>query len=528
MKFNLICFLLCLIVFASTAQDNASPRVRNLFSKAEHYKTHFLYAKAIENYKKVLTYKHHSYDAMINMADCYFKIKDYPQTQLWYDSARKRKALFAPHGLQYANTLLNLGESEKAKLWLQDYLEVQPNDKQAQEKLTGIENMDLFFKDSSRYTIKNLPINSNNPEFSPALYNNGIILVASIKTDAYLDLIYYELKEGDSSEVTYPLSKSINSKLHEGPATMYDQETKMIFTRNHKTKKGPHETIDVVHFQLFYSEKDEKGAWSEPQLLSINDKEYSMGHPSITKDGKALYFSSNIPGGLGGSDIYKSIWQDNAWGEPQNLGPDINTFGNEMFPYIFNDSILYFASDGYKGLGGLDIYKINIDSSNKGVFNIGYPINSRNDDFSISIYPDGRKGFFASNRDGGKGSDDIYEFILKSEETNPSPAAEKIEEVTVTVFYTVQILALRNPKLVDRAFIKKLHGVVRHKGKDGLHRYTYGEYEGAEDAVAMLNTIREMGYADAFIRRVEKYIELSEAPGENTDLLYEKMGRSNK
>jgi tetratricopeptide (TPR) repeat protein len=527
MKRNLICSILCSIGFICAAQDNTPPRIRNLFLKAADYKTHFLYTKAIENYKKILTYKQDSYDAMINMADCYFKLKDFPQTKLWYDSASKHTSLLPPHGLQYANTLLSLGEPDKAKIWLENYLQVQPDDQQAKEKLSGIVDIDLFFKDSSRYSIQNLPINSNKPEFSPALYDKGIIVVSREKTDAYLDLLYYECQDGDSAEIK-PLGKSINSNLNEGPATVYDHDTKMIFTRNQKTKKGLQKAVDVVHFQLFYTEKDGTGEWREPQLLSINDKAYSMGHPSITADGKTLYFSSNIPGGLGGSDIYKSTWQNSAWGQPQNLGAAVNTSGNEMFPFIFNDSIVYFASDGYKGLGGLDIYKVNIQASGKGVFNVGYPINSRKDDFSIVMYADGMKGFFASNRDGGKGNDDIYEFILKPGEVNPLPPAEKIEVAPVTVFYTVQILALRNPKLVNRKFMKTLQGVVRHKGKDGIHRYTYGEYEGVEDALAMLNNIRAMGYEDAFIRHVEKYSELSEGQGENTDLLYEKMGRSNK
>lgn len=512
-------------MFGVAAQNNASPRVQNLIAKADDYRAHFLFSKAVTHYKKVLSYKEDNYDAMIGLADCYYKMADYSNALFWYDSASRHRELSASHGLQYVNALLHTGESASAKLWLEKYLQMHPDDNQAREKLSGIEAYAEFFKDSARYQVTNMPINSDQAEFSPVLYDDGIIVVATQNNNKYLDLVYYDTKKLQAAPRS--LGESVNSDLHEGPATLYDNGTKMIFTRNQKTKKGPRGSVSVAHLQLFYTEKDANDIWRDPQQLSISDDEYSTGHPSIANNGKILYFSSTIPGGFGGSDIYKSTWENNTWSKPENLGANINSAGNEMFPYIHGDTILYFASDGYKGLGGLDIYKANISSFN-GTFNLGYPINSRSDDFSICIYPDGTKGYFASNRGGGKGNDDIYEFTVNIQKTDSLPPSQKIEDVPVTVFYTIQILALRNPKLVDRTFMKKLQSVLRHKGKDGLYRYTYGEYQGAEDAVSMLNSIRAMGYGDAFIRRIETYAELSEAPGENTDLLYERMGRTTR
>lgn len=534
MKNPLLCLFFVLLTYVAVGQSDLSPRLRNLMQRAENYRMQLNYAKAIETYTEVVRYKSDCHEAMINMADSYFKLKDYENTIVWYDSALHYKMLSSLQGFQYTNTLLMLGENEKARQWLNTFLQTQPDDTLAKEKLAGLENADIFYKDSSRYTIRNLPLNTPGSEFSPVLYHQGIILVSSAvsvrttagKTDNYLDLFYYNFTDVDSSSILHSLGTPINTKLHEGPATLYDGETKMIFTRNHRTKKSGRQTHDAIHFQLFYTEKDEQGQWKEPKLLSINDPTYSTGHPTITSNGQILYFSSNMEGGFGGSDLYKSTWLNNEWSRPENLGPGINTSGNEMFPYIFNDSILYFASDGYQGLGGLDIYKTTLESPTV-ILNLGYPINSRKDDFSISIYPDEKKGFFASGREGGKGSDDIYEFIVK-EEIETFTSAEKVEILPVKVFYTIQILALHNPKLVSHAFMKKLKGVVRHRGKDGLYRYTYGVYEGPHDALLMLQNIRSMGYDDAFIRTIDMYSELSEAPGEDTDALYEKMARDRK
>lgn len=531
---RLLLYLCCaLITYAAMGQSELTPRLKNLMHRAENYEIQLDYAKAIETYQEVIRYKNNCYQAMTGMANSYFKIKDYEKTIIWYDSALHYKMLSSTEGFQYTNTLLMLGENEKAREWLISFLQIQPDDSVAKEKLAGLENVEVFYKDSSRYIIRNLPANTRGSEFSPALYQQGIVLVSNAIQDAgttdetdYLDLFYYDFTDSDSSLISHPFGLPVNTKLHEGPATFYDEQRKMIFTRNHRTKKSGRQPHDIIHFQLFFTEKAAQEKWKEPSLLSINDKTYSTGHPSITSNGETLYFSSNMEGGFGGSDLYKSVWLNNEWSKPENLGSRINTSGNEMFPYIFNDSTLYFASDGYKGLGGLDIYKTNIETSSP-IFNLGYPINSRKDDFSISIYPDGRRGFFASAREGGKGNDDIYEFNV-TEIAETFTAVEKSEAVPVQIFYTIQILALRNPKVVNRTFMKQLKGVVRHQGKDGLYRYTYGKYEGPQDAISMLQNIRAQGYEDAFIRSIDMYAELSQLPGEDTDLLYEQMARNKK
>lgn len=536
--FMVVC--MCLGMLNVHAQDELPQKAKKLFARAESAYSRFAYYSAIDYYKRFLTYQKSSVESKLKIADSYYKMKDYDQTLAWYDSVLMLGDLPPEHQFQYADVLMNHGMNEQARSWLKSYLEHNPDDKRAHEKLEGLENYDIFFRDSSLYTIANFPVNSPYSDFAPVYYKDGFVFVSGRKdvkskknidewsNEAYLDLYYIGIY-GDSIARPEKLDKVINSKFHEGPLALYDSGRKMIFTRNNYVKKkrttGEPNTI---YFQLFYTEKNAKDEWTKPKMLSIQDKQYSIGHPAMSGDEKTLYFASNLPGGYGGSDLYKSVWQDGAWGDPVNLGPDINTAGNEMFPHIHQDSILYFSSDGFRGLGGLDIYKTSL-AHPSGVFNLGFPINSTKDDFGILFNSQANGGFFSSNREGGAGHDDIYSFTV---EVEPEKApVEKLEieipepEFTIEIYYTIQILALKNPKIVQREFLQQLKGVLKHDGKDGFHRYTYGEYEGEEEALATLQLIKKMGYQDAFIRRVERYVELSEGPGENVDLLYEQMGR---
>jgi tetratricopeptide (TPR) repeat protein len=534
-------FLVLIVVgmvmsIVSPAQEEIPEKAKKIYEKAEHFYNHFAYFKAIEKYKEFLAIQKKDHNAMMKIASSYYKIKQYEETLAWYDSAVTNGTLPAEHEYQYADVLMNHGMHDRAKYWLEKYLESQPNDKRAREKLEGLRNMHLFYADSSLYSITNLSLNSKFSDFSPTFYKDGFLFVSAREeaqrkkeldhrsNGAYLDIYYCPLLSDTSFGAPEPLSELINSSFHEGPLCLYDSGRKMIFTRNDYVKKSKSKNENVtIHFQMFYTEMDQNNEWVKPVLLNLHDKQYSMGHPTISKDGKTLYFSSNIPGGFGGSDIYKSTWQNNIWSKPVNLGPEINTEGNEMFPYLYDDTILYFSSDGFRGLGGLDIFKANLKQYPIRVFNIGYPFNSTKDDFGIVFNKNASVGYFSSNREDGVGNDDIYCFVVGGKPTKETPA-EQIMPL-VEVYYTVQILALQNPRLVRRSFLKELKGVVKHDGKDGLHRYTYGEYKGAEDAFGMLKTIQDMGYLDAFIRRVERYVELSKAPGTNVDMLYNRMGR---
>lgn len=209
-------------------------------------------------------------------------------------------------------------------------------------------------------------------------------------------------------------SKKINSKYQEGPSVFYDNDTRIIFTRNVSSGGGIlGKADDAARLKLFSAERKGKD-WSNVKELPFNSSKYSCGHPAITADGKVLFFISNMPGGFGGTDIYYSVFENGDWGTPVNVGSKINTAGDEMFPFIDGNGNLYFSSDGLPGLGLLDIFMVKYDIENKQpvsvVRNLGAPINSQFDDFGIITDTDRLKGYFSSNRKRGGNDDDLYRF----------------------------------------------------------------------------------------------------------------------
>ena len=205
------------------------------------------------------------------------------------------------------------------------------------------------------------------------------------------------------------LYKKLNNKMHEGPASFANDGKLMAFTRNNYEGQSKDGSIKL---QIFFSElKDDK--WSEAVPFKLNNSEYSVAHPYITSDAQTMYFASDMPGGFGGADLYR-IKKDSTgnWGNPENLGDKINTEGNEMFPFFQEYAqFLFFASNGHMGLGGLDIFLTEASGDDFGkVLNVGSPLNTHSDDFALIADEKMSKGYFSSNRIGGKGDDDIYSF----------------------------------------------------------------------------------------------------------------------
>lgn len=219
---------------------------------------------------------------------------------------------------------------------------------------------------------------------------------------------------------TESFSKTLNTKYHEGPMTFTSDAKKVIFTRNNYNNGHYNTSKDKVNkLKIYLAEDKGEGQWSNIQELPINSNEYSTGHPSLTKDNKLLYFVSDMPGGLGGTDIYVCEFNDGKLGTPVNMGPNINTAGNEMFPYVDERGNLYFSSDGQAGLGDLDIFYVKLINGTKvlgNVKNMGTPINSNKDDFGLITDGERKSGFFSSNRKRGSTDDDIYRFTRECDE----------------------------------------------------------------------------------------------------------------
>ena len=205
----------------------------------------------------------------------------------------------------------------------------------------------------------------------------------------------------------------LDQSFHEGSISFSADFKKMFFTRsNYYENKLRRDGNGVNNLKIFIAEEKD-GKWKVKDKFPYNSNDYSVGHPSLSHDGKVLYFVSNMPGGFGGTDIYRSFLVDGKWSQPENLGDRVNTKGDEMFPYFNSRESLFFSSNGRAGKGGLDLYVINTDGGNFEAGHLGSPLNSSGDDFSFVLHTEGRVGYFASNRSGGVGKDDIYSFKIE-------------------------------------------------------------------------------------------------------------------
>ncbi|MFN0049143.1 MAG: OmpA family protein [Cytophagales bacterium] len=214
----------------------------------------------------------------------------------------------------------------------------------------------------------------------------------------------------DSLRNAVKFNKTVNTKYHEGPSCFVG-DTLIYFTRNNYNGWGAKKSEDKSTNLNIYISRLRNGNWTRAELLPFCNKNYSVGHPAISRDGKTLYFASNMPGGKGKTDLYKTTIEAGKWSTPENLGAPINTAGDELFPFVDSLNVLYFASNGLGGLGGLDIFKADISGNNpKVIKNIGYPVNSKKDDFGLIISNNNKTGFFSSNRKRGISDDDIYFF----------------------------------------------------------------------------------------------------------------------
>ncbi len=316
------------------------------------------------------------------------------------------------------------GNYNKALHWYKKYYLLNNTDSRGEAGIQTIENIDKLYYDTIFYTVFPTEVNTAYNEFSPVFYKDGTVFVSDRKKDnggtssighraGYTNWYYSPLKDEEKLGDPVQFNKELNfrTSFNEGPLVFYDNYRKMIFTQNGLVETKVKDDLTVLPVQLFYSHKDDEDNWSEIEKLDFCDKNSSYGQPAITSDGKTLIFSSDMPGGYGGSDLYISRFEQNKWQKPENLGSSINTLGNEMFPYILNDSVLYFSSDGHGGLGGLDIFYLSLNQKNR-IEKIGLPVNSPYDDFGIIVANDGMSGFFSSNRTGQMGNDDIYAFRI--------------------------------------------------------------------------------------------------------------------
>ena len=417
--------LAVLILFMSMSVVSAQS---SKLKRAKKYYDNLAYMEAIELYNLILE-KEDNPEAKIYLADSYRKINDTENAEYWYGQVVRLAEAQPVHKLYYGMMLQRNGKCDLAREWYVQYVEAVPDDMRGQylEQACNFEE-ELMSKNASIFQLNHLTINSNLDDFSPAFYQGGLVFAserdkgASVKREhswtgsPFLELFYVDVKEKKSEDTECnfeygrpkKFSSEVNDKFHEAAVTFTPDQNEIFFTANNY--KG--EADDGSRKLKIYSAISKGGEkWSDVQSLPFNSEEYSVAHPSLTPDGKRLFFTSDMPGGFGGMDLYYSDLEGNRWGPPTNLGPKVNTEGHEIFPYVGPNGRVYFSSDGLIGLGGLDIFFIEETNGDwTEPENLGYPINTVADDFGIIFNDTGMCGYLSSDRDGGNGGDDIYSF----------------------------------------------------------------------------------------------------------------------
>jgi len=386
--------------------------------KADKHFNNYHYRKAIERYEQIATPT-----PAVNkkLADSYRMLGNTEKAEEYYATVVTAEGVGADDLYYYASSLKSNGKYDQSRVWMDKFHEAEKGDTRGLRHNLSADHIAELSSDKGKYTVRNLEINSEQEDFGTSFYGDNVVFSSSRegvvpvkRTWNWNELPFLDMYiatrnvSGDLGEYEQ-LSGRLNGKYHEGPASFTKDGIFMVFTRNNysgKSKNG------VVKLQLFSSRK-ENGQWAKEIALPYNSFEYSIGHPSLNKTGSALYFASDMPGGIGGTDLYKASRNaDGSWGEAVNMGSEINTEGNEMFPFFHEEGIMFFSSDGHGGLGGLDNFfaQIKSDGVIGKIQNMGHPINSPKDDFAAVLDDSLKSGYLSSNRPGGKGNDDIYYF----------------------------------------------------------------------------------------------------------------------
>jgi outer membrane protein OmpA-like peptidoglycan-associated protein len=376
-----------------------------LHRKAEKHLHGFEYAAAAETFEKIVEQNPSDIQALKGLAVCYDKLNDPMKAESSLADICNRPDSPKHYYKWYARVLASNGKYSESTRWYKKYVEAVP-DVHAIHTIDRYQRMESFFADSSFYDVKWLALNTDQSDFSPAFYEGGLVFCSADRSknkarhawdnSRFIDLYWIM----DIGSPPTPLGKPVNSALHEGPSTFTAAFDTVYFTRN-----SPANRDGILRLKIFYSVR-QNGVWQKEQGLPLNNDTYSIGHPALAADHR-LYFVSDMPGGFGGTDLYYSEFIGGKWSVPFNLGPAINTPGNEMFPFADQEGNLYFASNTHPGLGGLDIFFSKKEHQRFAApRNLGYPINTSSDDFGLIIR--NNEGFFSSNRGINSKDDNIY------------------------------------------------------------------------------------------------------------------------
>ena len=444
-KKHLFTYVICLLSFTVFAQQGLQKRADSLFNK-------FAFVNAAKVYKKLVEKDYNANYANRQLGDCYAYMRNPEKAVEYYKNAVAQDNVPIEYYYKYAQALRGIKDYKASRIWLEKF-------KQAGGVLDKNKiNKDpdfitAVFNAKNQYFLKDVKFNSDLSDFGAFEHDGSVYFASSADKGVSTKHLYawneqpfldVYVTEKDADTIIYHLSKlrgDINSVYHDGPVTISKDGKTMYFSRNNFSNKKLGKDNKGISNLKIYKASYSNGEWTNITELPFNNDDYSVGHPALNEDESKLYFASDMPGGLGGSDIYYvNINDNNEYGTPKNAGKIINTKRNELFPFMNSEGILFFSSDGHMGLGLLDIFATVYDENNTltDVVNLGVPVNSSKDDFSFFMNDDGLTGYIASNRDGGVGDDDIYAFNriprLKLQGTViDSTTSAPVEKATVTL-----------------------------------------------------------------------------------------------
>lgn len=380
--------------------------------KADRLYKNFAYLEATEVYKDLIEEEYNITYNSTRLGDAYMMLRSPENAVFYYGDVIEDTTISPEYYYKYAQALRGVKRYDESRTFLKRYLETGRDSDGIQTMLNKDE-----YKSMATYKLQQADFNSEVSDFGVFEMDGMIYFVSARAQDVdvkektyswngepFLDIYVMDSETGN----IMPIQGDINTKLHDGPAVVSPDGSTIYFTRNNYlgNKEGKRDKDKTNHLKL-YSATSSNGSWMDVKELPFNSNEYSIGHPSLSRDGRILYFTSDMPNGIGGTDIYKvAINEDNTYGTIENLGAPVNTEFDETFPFLDTNGTLYFSSNGHAGLGLFDIFRL--EEGKITVENLGETINSSLDDFAYFQVKDSKEGYISSNREGE--DDNIFVF----------------------------------------------------------------------------------------------------------------------
>ena len=397
--------------------------------KANEMYKNFAYVDAIRIYESIAKKGFVNQEMLESLGNSYYYNAEYKKALPWYKQLfeNPKYKIKPEYYYRYAQVLKSVGKYNDADKMMAKFAEL-TDDKDTRAVLFE-ENKDyqeVIQANSGRFKLNPIALNTEYSEYGPAFYGDKVVFAAATSgkvskggVSKWTGEGFYDLYVTDRNKQKLsnkkPLSDVINTKFNESTAVFTKDGKTVYFTRNnYVNKKLGTDKNNTILLKILRATKDSNGEWGNVVEIPFNSDQYNVAHPALSPDEKYLYFASDMAGSLGASDIFRvEILGDNKYGKPENLGNVINTPGRESFPFISKNNVMYYSSDGFPGLGGLDIFAVKFydNGTTSKPINIGRPGNSADDDFCFIMDSDSKIGFLTSNRPGGKGKDDIYSFF---------------------------------------------------------------------------------------------------------------------